>query len=130
REPEIYGSLTLDDINRMIRDWAGGTGVSVETIHSNHEGDLVDAVHRAGREMDGIVINPAALTHYSVALRDAIAGVSIPTVEVHLSNIHSREQFRAHSVTGQVAVGIVSGFGANSYILGLKALLELKNSKK
>jgi 3-dehydroquinate dehydratase II len=133
REPEIYGRLTLADIDGLIRDWAGsisGGGVEVETVQSNHEGDLVDVVHRAGREADGVVINPAALTHYSVALRDAIAGISIPVVEVHLSNIHSREQFRAHTVTGQVATGIVSGFGANSYILGLQALLDIKKQKK
>ena len=126
REPGVYGTATLDEINGLIRDWAARAGVEVETYQSNHEGDLVEAVHRAGREADGLVINPAALTHYSIALRDAIAGIKIPAVEVHLSNIHAREQFRSLSVTAQVAAGIISGFGARSYVLGLQALIDLK----
>jgi len=126
REPGIYGAATLDDINKMIADWGGASGIEVETVQSNHEGDIVEAVHRAGREAAGVVLNPGALTHYSVALRDAISAVDIPVVEVHLSNIHARESFRAVSVTGQVAKGIVSGFGPESYILGLDALRRLK----
>ena len=126
REPGIYGAATLDDINKMITDWGGASGIEIETVQSNHEGDIVEAVHRAGREAAGVVLNPGALTHYSVALRDAISAVDIPVVEVHLSNIHARESFRAVSVTGQVAKGIVSGFGPESYILGLDALRRLK----
>lgn len=122
REPDIYGNLTLDQINGMLQNWAAEAGVTLETFQSNHEGDLVEAVHRAGREADGLVINPAALTHYSYALRDALASLGIPVVEVHLSNIHARESFRATSVTAPAAAGIISGFGAHSYILGLQAL--------
>lgn len=122
REPDIYGNLTLDQINGMLQNWAAEAGVTLETFQSNHEGDLVEAVHRAGREADGLVINPAALTHYSYALRDALASLGIPVVEVHLSNIHARESFRATSVTAPAAAGIISGFGAQSYILGLQAL--------
>jgi 3-dehydroquinate dehydratase II len=124
REPEIYGAATLEAINHSIHDWAARAGIDVETIQSNHEGDVVEAVHRAGREADGIVINPAALTHYSYSVRDALAAVKIPSVEVHLSNIHSRESFRTVSVTAPASAGIISGFGPHSYLLGLDALLK------
>jgi 3-dehydroquinate dehydratase-2 len=122
REPEVYGSQTLDDINAAMREWAAREGVELEIAQTNHEGELVESIHRAGREADGLVINPGALTHYSYALRDAIAAISIPVVEAHLSNIHAREAFRSVSVTAAVATGIVSGFGARSYILALEAL--------
>ncbi len=122
REPEIYGSQTLEDINAAMRAWAEREGVDIEICQTNHEGELVEAIHRAGRDADGLVVNPGALTHYSYAVRDAIAAIKIPAVEAHLSNIHAREAFRSVSVTAAVATGIVSGFGARSYILALEAL--------
>ncbi len=122
REPDVYGSQTLEDINAAMRAWAERAGVDIEIYQTNHEGELVEAIHRAGRDADGLVVNPGALTHYSYAVRDAIAAISIPVVEAHLSNIHAREAFRSVSVTAAVATGIVSGFGARSYILALEAL--------
>ncbi len=122
REPDVYGSQTLEDINAAMRAWAEREGVDIEISQTNHEGELVEAIHRAGRDADGLVVNPGALTHYSYAVRDAIAAISIPVVEAHLSNIHAREAFRSVSVTAAVATGIVSGFGARSYILALEAL--------
>ncbi len=126
REPEVYGRITLKEIEVGVAEWASRAGVDVEPFQSNHEGDLVETIHRAGREADGVVINPGALTHYSFSLRDAIAGITIPVVEVHLSNIHAREEFRSRSVTANAAVGIISGFGAYGYILGLQALMNLR----
>ncbi len=126
REPDVYGKVTLKEIETIIAEWSGRAGVEVETLQSNHEGDLVDAIHRADHDADGLVVNPGALTHYSFSLRDAIAGVGIPVVEVHLSNIHAREEFRSRSVTANAADGIIAGFGAHSYILGLQALLKLR----
>ncbi len=122
REPEVYGSQTLEDINAAMRAWAEREGVDIEISQTNHEGELVEAIHRAGRDADGLVVNPGALTHYSYAVRDAISAIKIPVVEAHLSNIHAREAFRSVSVTAAVATGIVSGFGARSYILALEAL--------
>jgi len=124
REPEVYGSTTLDDIDAMVREYAGGEGIDVECRQSNHEGELVEAIHEAGGKADGIVINPGALTHYSFALLDAIRAVPVPCVEVHISNIHARESFRSNSVTGAAALGIVSGFGPRSYVLGIRALQD------
>ena len=125
REPNIYGTTTLDGINDSVKEWAESNQIEIEFIQSNHEGVIVEAIQNAGRSADGIVINPAALTHYSVAVRDAISAITIPAVEVHLSNIHAREGFRAVSVTGHAAKGIVSGFGPSSYILGLEALKQI-----
>ncbi|OKH17767.1 type II 3-dehydroquinate dehydratase [[Limnothrix rosea] IAM M-220] len=123
REPEIYGSLTLSQINSRLAAEAKGLDVILETFQSNHEGALVDRIQAAFGNIDGLLINPAAYTHTSVALRDAISGVGIPTVEVHLSNIHKREAFRHYSYIAPIAIGQISGFGQESYILGLKALV-------
>lgn len=124
REPGIYGSVTLDAINQLLEQEGRSIGVEVSALQSNHEGALVDAIHAALGLHQGILINAGAYTHTSVALRDAISAVAIPTVEVHLSNIYRRESFRHHSHIAPVAVGQVSGFGAESYRLGLHALVH------
>lgn len=125
REPEIYGKMTLSDINAMIERAGSELGIEIETFQSNSEGALVDAIQGAMDRVDGIVINPGAHTHYSIALRDALAGVGLPVVEVHLSNVHAREEFRKVSVIAPIAVGQISGFGPESYVLGLRALLSV-----
>jgi 3-dehydroquinate dehydratase-2 len=124
REPEIYGHKTLSDINDDLSSQAAALGVSLTTLQSNHAGVLIDAIHDAYGRIDGIVINPGGLTHTSVALRDALAGVAIPFVEVHLSNVYAREPFRHHSYLSPIAVGVISGFGPNSYSLGLSAIVQ------
>lgn len=124
REPGIYGTVTLEDINRLLSQEASQLGVTISPFQSNHEGALVDAIHAAIGVYQGLLINPGAYTHTSVAIRDAIAAVNLPTVEVHLSNIHRREEFRHHSYIAPVAIGQISGFGANSYRLGLQALVH------
>ena len=124
REPEVYGSATLADIDQDIATLAAELGVRVESFQSNHEGGLIDRLHAAAREgIDGILINPGAYTHTSIALRDAIAAVSIPAVEVHLSNIHARESFRRRSHIAPVVIAQVAGFGAASYTLALRGLV-------
>lgn len=123
REPGVYGSVTLDEINRLLEQEAQTLGVTLSALQSNHEGALVDAIHAARGQHQGIVINAGAYTHTSVALRDAIAGVAIPAVEVHLSNIYRREEFRHHSYIAPVVIGQISGFGWQSYRLGLQALV-------
>ncbi len=125
REPGIYGSQTLDFINRSLHELAGELGCILTIIQSNHEGVMVDAIHAALGAAKGILINPAAYTHTSVAIRDALAAVALPTVEVHLSNIHRREEFRQRSYIAPVAVGQISGFGADGYLLGLRALFTI-----
>ena len=128
REPEIYGSETLKGINEQLDRQAKSLGVQVSILQSNHEGILIDAVHSSAGIHQGILINPGGYTHTSVSLRDALSGVQIPTVEVHLSNIHKREEFRHHSYIAPVAVGQISGFGADSYRLGLEALVSYLRS--
>jgi 3-dehydroquinate dehydratase-2 len=124
REPGIYGSVTLDQINRLLEEEGQKLQAKVSAVQSNHEGVLVDAIHAANGEHQGILINAGAYTHTSVAIRDAIAAVKIPTVEVHLSNIYQREAFRHHSYIAAVAIGVLCGFGAESYLLGLQGLVH------
>lgn len=129
REPGIYGSVTLSEIDNNLKFQAEQLQVSLTCLQSNHEGTLVDAIHNALDQHQGIVINAGAYTHTSVAIRDALAGVKIPTVEVHLSNIYTREEFRHHSYIAPIAIGQISGFGANSYYLGLQAIVKYLQSK-
>ena len=125
REPEIYGSMTLDDINKDIAKCVKELGVETETFQSNIEGEIVDKIQQAKGVFDGIVINPAAYTHTSVAIRDAISAVGIKAVEVHISNIHAREEFRKNSLIAPVCIGQITGFKANSYKLALRALVDI-----
>ena len=124
REPGIYGSTTLAQIDDSLKLSAAKLEVEIDCLQSNHEGVLVDAIHSARETHKGIVINAGAYTHTSVAIRDALAGVKLPTVEVHLSNIYTREEFRHHSYIAPIAIGQISGFGADSYLLGLQALVN------
>lgn len=124
REPEIYGTQKLEDIERMVVDAGGLVGVEVRCYQSNHEGALIDAIHDAAGWASGMIINPGAYTHYSFALRDAIKAAGLPAVEVHLSNIHAREEWRRRSVTAEACIGLVSGFGAHGYLMALQGLLN------
>lgn len=124
REPEIYGSVRLEQIDLSLVEEGHKLRAKVSAMQSNHEGVLVDSIHAAAREYQGIIINAGAYTHTSVAIRDAISAVNVPTVEVHLSNIYQREAFRHHSYIAPVAIGQISGFGADSYRLGLQALVH------
>jgi 3-dehydroquinate dehydratase-2 len=125
REPDVYGSTSLADIDESLGKAAAERGHSVDTFQSNHEGELIDKL-QTGPSYDGVLINPGGFTHTSVALRDAVQAVDVPVVEVHLSNIYAREEFRQHSLISAACIGVVSGFGAQSYLLGLEALIAHK----
>ena len=129
REPDKYGVFTLKDIEKEVCEKAASMNVEVDFYQNNIEGEIVNAIQEAKGKYDGIILNPAAYTHTSIAIRDAILAVQIPTVEIHLSNIHSREEFRQKSYSAPVCVGQICGFGNNSYILGLYAIVDyLKNN--
>lgn len=130
REPEIYGSETLEDVERSLLALAEARGISLEFAQSNSEGALIDALHAARINCAGVVFNPGGYTHTSVALRDAISAISIPVVEVHLSNVHAREEFRKHSYLAPVCIGTISGFGTSSYRLGVDALVDYLKRKQ
>lgn len=123
REPEIYGTVTLADIYERLRRRANEADLDIEFMQSNHEGALVDAIQRARRTADYIILNAGAFTHYSIAIRDAIAAVNVPVIEVHLSNIHRREEFRRTSVIAPVVLGQIAGFGAESYMAALEVII-------
>lgn len=126
REPEVYGSTTLAQVDGLLASLGAELGVAVETLQSNHEGAIIDAIHGARGRIQAILINPGAFTHYSIAIRDAIAAVApLPVVECHLSNVHKREEFRHKSVIAPVAAGTIVGFGVESYLLGLRAAASL-----
>lgn len=129
REPDVYGTVTLDEINRDLEAAAASISATLRTLQSNHEGEIIDALHAARDEVDRIIINPGAYTHYSYAIADAISAIGVPTIEVHLSNINAREAFRKTSVIAPVCVGSIAGFGAQSYLLALRAAASLKSSK-
>ncbi len=124
REPTHYGSATLDEINSALYEAASSLGIETVFFQSNHEGDIIDYIHSAIDTFDGIILNAGAFTHYSYAIRDAIAAVKVPTVEVHMSNVHAREEFRHTSVIAPVCIGSIAGFGSFSYHLALAALIE------
>ena len=125
REVTVYGTTTLAEINLTLKKRAKQAGVELEAFQSNHEGEIVDKISQSSGKVQAIIINPAAFTHYSIALRDALAATAVPTIEVHLSNIYAREEFRQESVISPVAVGQITGFGPESYYLALDAALSL-----
>lgn len=125
REPTLYGTTTLDEINAALRRRAEAVGVELVAYQSNHEGELVDIIGAHLGRVDGILINPGAYTHTSIAIRDALAAVGVPVIEVHLTNVAARESFRHHSLVTPIAVGVIAGFGARSYSLALEAMLSL-----
>ncbi|MCL6610086.1 MAG: type II 3-dehydroquinate dehydratase [Peptococcaceae bacterium] len=129
REPEVYGTATLAEIEEKIRDLAGRIGVETDFHQSNHEGELVDWIHKAGEAYDAVVFNPGAYAHYSIAIRDAVASVPVPVVEVHMSNVHAREDFRRRLVIAPVSAGQITGLGVSSYLLGLRAAVELAGKR-
>ena len=129
RERSIYGDVSLEAIDRELTA-AAGSGVEIRSVQSNHEGTLIDEIHSGRSWADGLLMNPGAFTHYSYAIRDAVAGVALPAVEVHLSNVHSREEFRHRSVIAPVCIGQISGFGWRSYLLGLEGLLSFISENK
>ena len=121
REKDVYGSMTLAEIAAAVQEEAQLLGLDVDFIQTNHEGEIIDKIHEARKSYDLLIINPGAYTHYSLAIRDAIKAVELPCIEVHLSNIHAREEFRSKSVIAPVCIGQISGFGSNSYIVALRA---------
>ena len=125
REPDHYGTQTLDDIDRLLQSRANELGLEISAFQSNHEGELVDAIQAGAGNIEGLIINPAAYTHTSVAIRDAVLLVNVPTIEVHLSNIHKRESFRHHSYIADIATGQISGLGVSGYLFALDALAQL-----
>lgn len=126
RDPAQYGTITLDEINKKLKELAKELGVELETFQTNHEGAICERIHQAHQEkVDAVMINAGAWTHYSYALRDALAILEVPVIEVHMSNIHAREEFRHYSVISSIARGQICGFGAQSYLLGLRAACEL-----
>ena len=125
REPEVYGSMSLDDINNKVIELGKELGVEIKCLQSNHEGALIDALHDARTWANGVVFNPGGYTHTSIALRDAISAIVIPVVEVHLSNVYAREEFRHVSMISAVCKGKITGFGWRSYLLGLRALVDI-----
>lgn len=129
REPEIYGTVTLAEIDRQLQAAAASLSATVRSIQSNHEGEIIDALHAARNDTDVVIINPGAYTHYSYAIADAISAIGVPAIEVHLSNIYAREAFRKTSVVAPVCAGSIAGFGAQSYLLALRAAASLKSSK-
>ncbi len=129
REPSVYGTMTLDEINRRLQEAATSQDVELRIVQSNHEGELVTSIEQAAEWADGIIINAAAYTHTSIALRDALAAVALPAVEVHLSNVYAREEFRHTSFIAGVCVGVVCGFGWRSYLLALEALLGVAKDR-
>lgn len=130
REPGVYGTLTMDDINTRMVELGKELGLEVRCFQSNHEGALIDALHDARTWAAGVVFNPGGYTHTSVALRDAVAAISIPVIEVHLSNVHAREEFRHKSMLSPVCAGTISGLGVQSYLLGLRGLEKIISSPK
>lgn len=129
REPEVYGNESLVDVQEMVAKFADTMGMETEFFQSNHEGDIVDKIGNSGDEIAGIIINPAAYTHTSVAIHDAIKGIAKPTIEVHLSNIHTREGFRHNSLTVPACVGQICGFGTQGYKLAIEAMFEILKKK-
>ena len=129
REPDVYGTLTLEKINEELVLYSQSLGVEIEFFQSNIEGEIVDKIQQSRSDCQGIVINPAAYTHTSVAIRDVIAAVDMPAIEVHISNIHKREEFRKHSYIAPVCIGQIAGFGLDSYKLGLEAIVNFLNQK-
>lgn len=127
RETEKYGTMTLKDLEKDLYAFSFELGIDLETYQSNIEGEIVEKIHSAKDGIDGIIINAGAYTHTSIAIRDAISAVNIPTIEVHMTNIYKREEFRHHSYLAPVCIGQISGFGANSYKLGLKAIIDYLN---
>ncbi|MFW6287407.1 MAG: type II 3-dehydroquinate dehydratase [bacterium] len=125
REPEVYGMMNLEQLNKSLKEKASELKIGLDIFQSNHEGELIDFIQKGINIYKGIVINPAALTHYSIALRDALAAVKLPVVEVHISNVYQREEFRHHSVIAPIAVGQISGLGTDGYLYALEAVLNI-----
>ena len=131
REPEIYGSTTLSDINNLLKSRADEAGIGIDFLQSNIEGEIVTAIQNARNNYDFILLNAAAFTHYSIAIRDAISAIDVPVIEIHLSNVHAREEFRHHSVIAPVVMGQISGFGVDSYIAALDiAIRKIRGGSK